>query len=176
MHLFRLHPAAACNLWSMSILIEGLPRNDTGLLNYNVAWLSVCDKRKDTFSPLPTVRILFCPCSPPPRALFCHNHSPWWLHWHDSWTFDRDLPLYRPDTVHRASVWWNTDTAVLWLRIQNADIKCCVLVFNTFISFSGGLGFKSRSDGGFMWFFSLPAKKVKLEQYNFLPRRSKFII
>jgi len=38
----------------MSILIEGLPGNDTGLLNYNVAWLRGClsvTKEKTLFSP-----------------------------------------------------------------------------------------------------------------------------
>ena len=127
MLLLCLRLAAACNLWSMSIFIEGLPGNDTGLLNHNVAWLSVClsvclwQKKRQFFPPSLPVRILFCPCSPPPRALFCQSHSAFWLHWHDSWTFDRGLPLYRCGTVHRASVWWNTDTAVLLLCIQNAD-------------------------------------------------------
>jgi hypothetical protein len=159
MLVLRLGPAAACILWSISILIEGLPGKDTGLLNYNFAWLRGClsvTKEKTLFSPPYPSEFFSALAVSPPRALFCRSHSPWWLHWHGSWTFDRDLPLYRPDIVHRASFWWNTDTAVL-LCIQNADIKRCVRVFNTFILFSGGLGFKSRSHWGFMWFFSLPS-------------------
>jgi hypothetical protein len=77
----RNPPASCSSLQSVKhecMLIEGLPGKDTGLLNYNVAWLRGClSVTKEKALPLPLhVRILFCPCSPPPRALFCHSYRP----------------------------------------------------------------------------------------------------
>jgi hypothetical protein len=138
MFVLRLLPAAACNLWSISKLIEGLPGKDTGLLNYNVAWLSVflsVTKEKALFSP-PYPSEFF-------SALAIRPHQ------HCSVTVIPPGDYTGLTAGHSTGtcrcialilyiqqcVCWNSGTAVFLLCVRNADIKRCVRVFNTFIRF-----------------------------------------